>query len=123
MPPLPLHPIMLAYAIQTENVAISRCFPDIRRIKNQVRRMSEPQLSVRSSKARDLAHALSSRTGQPINRLVELALERYDQALREDKIRYPMDAVWDLAAKDRRNIPAGTTSAHDEFYDENGLPI
>jgi len=61
--------------------------------------------------------------GQPINRLVELALERYDQALREDKIRYPMDAVWDPAAEDRRSIPPGTTSAHDEFYDENGLPI
>jgi hypothetical protein len=37
--------------------------------------MSEPQLSIRSSKARDLAHALSRRTGQPINRLVELALD------------------------------------------------
>ena len=69
MPPLPLHPIMLAYAIQTENVAISRCFPDIRRIKNQARRMSEPQLSVRSSTARALAHALFSGPGQPINRL------------------------------------------------------
>jgi len=40
--------------------------------------MSEPQLSVRSSKARDLAHALSKRTGMPVNRLVERALERYD---------------------------------------------
>ena len=85
--------------------------------------MSEPQLSIRSSKARDLAHALSRRTGQPINRLVELALERYDQELRADNIRYPMDAVWDLAAEDLRNIAPGTTSSHDDFYDENGLPI
>ncbi|WP_234878184.1 type II toxin-antitoxin system VapB family antitoxin, partial [Sinorhizobium meliloti] len=43
--------------------------------------MSEPQLSVRSSKARDLAHALARRTGQPINRLVEQALEHYDLEL------------------------------------------
>jgi hypothetical protein len=49
----------------------------------------EPQLSICSRKPRDLAHGLSGRTGQPINRLVELALERYDQALLEDKIRYP----------------------------------
>lgn len=84
--------------------------------------VSEPQLSIRSSKARDLAHALARRTGQPINRLVELALERYDQELRQEKARYPMDAVWELAAEDRRNIPPGTTSNHDDFYDENGLP-
>jgi antitoxin VapB len=73
-------------------------------------------------KPRDLAHGLSGRTGQPINRLVELALERYDQALLEDKIRYPMGAVWDPAAEDRRNILPGNTSALDEFYEENGLP-
>ena len=85
--------------------------------------MSEPQLSIRSGKARDLAHALSRRTGQPFNRLVELALERYDQELRNDKTRFPMDAVWDLAAEDLRNIAPGATSNHDEFYDENGLPI
>lgn len=85
--------------------------------------MSEPQLSIRSAKARDLAHALARRTGQPINRLVELALERYDQELRHDNTRYAMDAVWDLAAEDRRNISPATTSNHDEFYDENGLPI
>lgn len=85
--------------------------------------MSEPQLSVRSTKARDLAHALARRTGQPINKLVEIALERYDRELRDGKTRYPMDAVWDLAAEDRRHIAPGTTSNHDEFYDENGLPI
>lgn len=84
--------------------------------------MSEPQLSIRSGKARDLAHALARRTGQPINRLVELALERYDQQLRQEKARYPMDAVWDIADEDRHLIPAGATSDHSEFYDENGLP-
>jgi antitoxin VapB len=84
--------------------------------------MSEPQLSIRSSKARDLAHSLARRTGQPINRLVEQALEHYDQELRQEKARYPMDAVWDLAAEDRQSIPAGMTSDHSDFYDEHGLP-
>jgi antitoxin VapB len=81
------------------------------RAKFEGNAMSEPQLSIRSGKARDLAHALARRTGQPINRLVELALERYDQELRE------------LMAEGRRSVPAGTTSAHDDIYDEHGLPI
>jgi antitoxin VapB len=109
-------------AICHELVAILRLSPYLADERTR-HAMPEPQLSIRRSKARDLAHALSRRTGQPINRLVQLALERDDRALREDKIRYPMEAVWDLAAEDRRNIPPGTTSAHNEFYDENGLPL
>lgn len=84
--------------------------------------MSEPQLSVRSTKARDLAHALARRTGQPINKLVEQALERYDQELRQQTGQSPAQVLWDLMAEGRRAVPAGTTSAHDDFYDENGLP-
>jgi hypothetical protein len=85
--------------------------------------MSETQLSIRSTKARDLAHALAHRTGQPINRLVELALERYDQELREKLAQTPADTLWQLMAEGRRSVPAGTTSAHDDLYDEHGLPI
>jgi hypothetical protein len=85
--------------------------------------MSETQLSVRSTKARDLAHALAKRTGQPINKLVELALERYDQELNGKTAQTPADALWELMAEGRRSVPAGTTSAHDDLYDEHGLPI
>ncbi len=84
--------------------------------------MSEPQLSVRSTKARDLAHALARRTGQPINKLVEIALERYDIELRRENNVHPLDTVWELAAEGRRMLPAGTTSAHDDLYDDDGLP-
>lgn len=84
--------------------------------------MSEPQLSVRSGKARDLAHALARRTGQPINRLVELALERYEKDLHQLHSRSPMDVLVDLMAEGRRDVAAGTTSAHDDLYDEYGLP-
>ena len=84
--------------------------------------MTEPQLSVRSAKAKELAHALARRTGMPMSKLVEQALERYDQELRQRASRCPMDAVWDLAAEDRRAIPLGTTSVHDEYYDEHGVP-
>jgi hypothetical protein len=84
--------------------------------------MSEPQLSIRSTKARDLAHSLAKRTGQPINRLVELALERYDRDLRQQQAQTPMDALLELMAEGRHGVPAGATSAHDDLYDEHGLP-
>ncbi|MCD4511962.1 type II toxin-antitoxin system VapB family antitoxin [Brucella pseudogrignonensis] len=84
--------------------------------------MSEQQLSVRSSRARDLAYSLAKRTGQPINKLVERALERYDQELRRQQALTPMDALLDLMAEGRRTVPEGTTSAHDDLYDEHGVP-
>ncbi|MGH6809696.1 MAG: type II toxin-antitoxin system VapB family antitoxin [Ensifer adhaerens] len=84
--------------------------------------MSEPQLSIRSAKAKELAHALARRTGMPMNKLVERALERYDNELRQRKSPYPIDAVWDLAATGRRNVPADAASSHDDLYDEHGLP-
>jgi len=84
--------------------------------------MSEPQLSVRSTKARDLAHALARRTGQPINKLVERALERYDLELRQQAAGTPMEVLTSLMAEGRRAVPADATSAHDDFYDERGLP-
>lgn len=84
--------------------------------------MSEPQLSVRSAKARELAHALARRTGMPMSKLVEQALERYDQELRQQANHSPAQVLWDMMAEGRRTVPPGTTSAHDDFYDENGLP-
>lgn len=39
--------------------------------------MNAPQLSVRSKKARDLAHALSQAEGRPIHAIVEEALTDY----------------------------------------------
>jgi hypothetical protein len=39
--------------------------------------MNAPQLSVRSAKARDLAHALSRRERRPIHAIVEEALIEY----------------------------------------------
>ncbi len=84
--------------------------------------MSEPQLSIRSAKAKALAHALARRTGMPMNRLVEEALERYDGALRAGAHAHPIDAVWDLAAEGRRGVTPGATSAHEDLYDDLGLP-
>ncbi|MFA5952889.1 MAG: type II toxin-antitoxin system VapB family antitoxin [Hyphomicrobium sp.] len=84
--------------------------------------MSEPQLSIRSAKARTLARSLSRRTGLSMNRLVEQALERYDRELREGAPAAAIDIVWDLAAAGRIGVTAGASSAHDDLYDDNGLP-
>ncbi len=42
--------------------------------------MAEPQLSVRSARARDLAHRLARREQRTIADIVERALEAYDAA-------------------------------------------
>ena len=84
--------------------------------------MSEPQLSIRSAKAKVLARTLARRTGLTMSKLVEQALEHYDRELRQHPARTPVDALWDLMAEGRRAVPAGTTSDHDDFYDEHGLP-
>jgi hypothetical protein len=42
--------------------------------------MSEPQLSVRSARARDLAHRLARREQRTIADIIERALEAYDAA-------------------------------------------
>jgi hypothetical protein len=39
--------------------------------------MAEPQLSVRSARARDLAHMLAKRERRTVAQVVELALEQY----------------------------------------------
>lgn len=42
--------------------------------------MSEPQLSVRSARARDLAHRLAKRERRSVAEIVERALEAYESA-------------------------------------------
>lgn len=40
--------------------------------------MAEPQLSVRSARARDIAHRLAQRENRTVAQIVERALERYE---------------------------------------------
>ena len=42
--------------------------------------MAEPQLSVRSARARDLAHRLARREHRTVAEIIERALEAYDAA-------------------------------------------
>jgi prevent-host-death family protein len=55
---------------------------------------------------------LICRDGRPIAVLTSIAS-------RADTV----DELTNLAAESRANVPPGTTSNHDDFYDEHGLPI
>jgi hypothetical protein len=61
--------------------------------------MAEPQLSVRSSKARDLAHRLARRENRTIAEVVERALESYEvrEAGREPAAKFYERIVKDYA--------------------------
>ncbi len=85
--------------------------------------MPEPQLSIRSAKARELAQQLSRRTGMPVSQLVEKALERYEHDLRPRSGNTSLDTVWELAAAGRATVKPEATSAHDDLYDEAGAPL
>ena len=84
--------------------------------------MAEPQLSIRSAKAKTLAHALALRTGLSVSTLVERALEHYQGELLQPGAAHAIDSVWALAAAGREGVAPGAISAHDDLYDENGLP-
>lgn len=58
--------------------------------------MAEPQLSVRSARARDLAHKLARREKRTVAEVVERALEAYE--LRETG-REPASAFWRRVSK------------------------
>ncbi len=53
--------------------------------------MAEPQLSVRSAKARDIAHRLALREKRTVAQIVERALEQYE---RNEAEREPADVFY-----------------------------
>jgi hypothetical protein len=59
--------------------------------------MAEPQLSVRSAKARDLAHRLARREGRTVADIVERALEVYEV---REACREPAAAFYARLARD-----------------------
>jgi hypothetical protein len=61
--------------------------------------MPEPQLSVRSAKARDIAHRLAHKERRSIAQVVERALELYEQQEHE---RESAKAFWTRFARDFR---------------------
>ena len=69
--------------------------------------MAEPQLSVRSAKARDLAHRLARRENRSISDVVERALEAYEvrEAGREPAAAFYMR----LAAQSGTDLDLDTT--------------
>ena len=76
--------------------------------------MAEPQLSVRSARARDLAHSLALREKRSVAEIVERALESYAE---READRVPADVFYDdLVAT------AGTDIDLDAIINENRKP-
>jgi hypothetical protein len=79
--------------------------------------MAEPQLSVRSAKARDLAHRLARRERRSIAEIVERALEAYEvrEAGREPAssfyaqlaTKYGTDIDLEAVIREARRVDAG----------------
>jgi hypothetical protein len=79
--------------------------------------MAEPQLSVRSAKARDLAHRLARRERRSVAEVVERALEAYEvrEAGREPaasfyarlSTTYGTDVDLEAVIRDARRVDAG----------------
>lgn len=60
-----------------------------------------------------------------LEELIELACRNERPVARLTSVTQNADAVQDFlasAAEGRKNVPAGTTSDHSDFYDEHGLP-
>ena len=86
---------------------------------------SEPQLSVRSAKALDLARKIAQAEGRSYPEIVEDALELYARE-HAGLANAASEAFWGpierIMKEGRSRMRAGGTSSLDEFYDDDGMP-
>ena len=88
------------------------------------------QLNIRSDEAYEAAHRLADHLGQTTTRIVEDALRAYaagrimpSRKVTRDDAEAFVAELGALIETANRNRPAGLTSDHSDFYDENGLPV
>ncbi len=79
--------------------------------------MAEPQLSVRSARARDLAHRLAKKERRSVSQVVERALELYAH---QEKPEEPKESAGDFYARLSREY--GTDIDLQAIIDENRKP-
>jgi antitoxin VapB len=92
--------------------------------------MPQRQLNIRSDEAFERASSLAKRLGRTTTDVVVEALRRYERetdvtnerGLTAEQQRRFDDLMALSEETAKRRLP-GATSNHDEFYDENGLPI
>jgi hypothetical protein len=85
--------------------------------------MAETELRIRSAMAAEIAHRLAEKRHTGVTKIVEEALLDLEAKLITEGIDDPLERIRALADADLAQLPPGTTSAHDDLYDENGLPI
>lgn len=79
-------------------------------------------LNIDSAKVQQLAEQLARETGEPLNTVIEKALE--DRLLRLHRYRereWRFKRIKELTSK-AGPIPHGVTSDHSDLYDDDGLP-
>ena len=82
-------------------------------------------LNIKNEEVHRLAREVAARTGETMTSAIQLALEEKlarltakderEIAARRARVRAILDSL--------PPVPPGVTSNHDDFYDENGLPI
>jgi hypothetical protein len=86
----------------------------------------DPQLAVRSARAVEAARRVRKRTGKPIVRIVEEALEDYEASLSDDR---PAKSGYERAMEMARaeveagRVTAGRGSDTSDLYDDEGMPL
>jgi antitoxin VapB len=86
------------------------------------------QLNIRSDEAVQIAHRLVRKTGMTATEVVVDALRRVEAAGEVDKAGLTPDQLDDylalraLSKKYAALVVPGSTSDHDDLYDENGVP-
>lgn len=85
----------------------------------------EPQLAVRSARAVEAARRVNERTGKPIVRIVEEALEAYEARLAARKAAPGFERAIALAHADLAGgkVVRGRGSDTSDLYDDQGMPL
>lgn len=79
-------------------------------------------LSIDSAKVQQLAEQLARETGEPLNTVIEKALEdRLSRLHRYQEREARFRRIKEIVAR-AGPVPPGVTSDHSDFYDEDGLP-
>jgi hypothetical protein len=81
------------------------------------------QLNIRSDEAYELAHTIARRVKRPVTDVVRDALKAYEATFVEGMTPQQRERYETLRALAKRTAAMKKpASAHDDMYDENGLP-
>jgi hypothetical protein len=86
---------------------------------------TEPQLALRSARAAKIARRVNARTGKPIVRIVEEALEAYEARLAAQEAKPGLERAMALAHAELAQgaVVPGKGSDMSDLFDDQGMPL